>query len=122
MKRKTLNTLFTLLCIFLFASCGESESGEYCSDPEASCPDETAIEATICCTDADCYMTYNGSKYDCDGDDCSAIQTSIIEKACSSGDSTLAMNINDINKLKAQMEAVTKQLLIEARSASGCNF
>jgi len=113
-----------LLAIALFgaiamSSCSSSESDEYCSNPGASCPDDSAIEASACCTDQSCYWTYNGSKYQCDGTDCADVLDRITTSACVSS-STALNGETDLVVLKARLMAVTEQLLVEARAASGC--
>lgn len=114
--------LVTLLTLIMFAlvSCSEKESDEFCSNPDASCPDDSAIEATSCCTDQECYWVYNGSNYNCDGDDCSAVINTIIASACASAYADFDLEVKDFDLLKAQMQAVTNKLLLEARGASGC--
>ncbi len=118
MKTK-LTLLFTLL-VFVLASCSDSESDEFCENPDAKCEDNTAIEASSCCTDQDCYWMYNGVKYDCDGEDCKEAIDAIVTSACVSASAGFDVEIKDYGFLKAQMQAVTSKLLIEARSASGC--
>ena len=92
----------------------------FVDNPQATCPDNSAIEATSCCTNQDCYWMYNGTKYNCDGKNCTAAINEIIASACASSTSSININETDYNVLKAQMEAVTTQLLLEARGASGC--
>lgn len=106
--------------VFALTSCTEVLSDEFCNDPDAKCPDTSTIEASSCCTDQDCYWLYKGSKYDCDGDDCTAAINKIIASACISGKAGIDINIQDYDILRAQLQAVTNQLLLEARGASGC--
>lgn len=115
---KTKIYALVLLAAFAFASCGETESDDFCENPGAKCPDNTAIEASSCCSSTSCYWVYNSGHYDCDGTDCSDVLEQIITSACTSG-SAMA-NDTDIQALKAQMQAVTARLLVEARAASGC--
>ncbi|WP_346862509.1 hypothetical protein [uncultured Draconibacterium sp.] len=120
MKAKLIATF--ILGIFILASCTETGSEEFCNNPGATCPDATAIEATSCCTDQDCYWIYNGTQYDCNGDDCSTAINTIVASACASAAAGVDISINDYDVLRAQMQAVTNKLLIEARSASGCEY
>jgi hypothetical protein len=119
MRTKLFITL--LFGIFMMIACTETESDEFCSNPGQTCPDNTAIEATACCTNEDCYWVYNNANYDCNGDDCSDAINAIVASACASSKSALIdINETDYEVLKAQMQAFTEQLLIEAREASGC--
>ncbi len=120
MKKK----VFALMMLFavILISCGEEESDEFCENPEASCPDGTAIDATACCTDADCHWTYNSTDYECDGDDCSSVLDLIIENACTEEVSSVNLKSGKtLAELKAELASVTQKLLAEARAASGCN-
>lgn len=118
MKTKQFITL--LFGIFILIACTETESDEFCSNPGQTCPDNTAIEATACCTNEDCYWIYNNVNYDCDGDDCSDAINDIIASACIAKSALIDINETDYEILKAQMQEVTAQLLLEARGASGC--
>ena len=102
------------------SACTEVQSDEFCQDPNASCPDNSQIEATSCCTDSDCYWLYNGSKYNCDGDDCSTAITTIINSACINASANISIDDADYEALKTQMQELTSQLLFDARAASGC--
>ena len=116
-------TLLTMVT-FILVSCSETESDEFCSNPDATCPsDGAAITATSCCTDQDCYWLYDNTKYDCDGDDCDAAIASIIASACVTAYAGFDIDIDtkDYALLKAQMQSVTDKLLLEARGASGCD-
>jgi hypothetical protein len=106
--------------VLVLGSCTETESDEFCNNPNASCPDESTIEATSCCTDSDCYWLYNGAQYDCDEDDCTTAISTIVASACASATSGIDLSIKDFDVLRAQLQSVTDQLLIEARAASGC--
>lgn len=106
--------------IFTLAACTEVTSDEFCSNPQAKCPDNSAIEASSCCTNEGCYWVYNGAKYTCDGENCDNTINEIIASACISKNSIIDANETDYKVLKAQLQAVTAQLLIEAREASGC--
>jgi hypothetical protein len=114
--------LFALLMLGIFGmvSCTEPESDEFCNKPGATCPDASAIEATSCCTDQDCYWLYNGAQYDCNGQDCSTAINTILASACASATAEIDITIKDYDVLRAQMQVVTDKLLIEAREASGC--
>ena len=118
MKTKLIALL--ILGIFVLGSCTETESDEFCNNPGAQCPDNSAIEATSCCTDQDCYWVYNGNKYNCSGDDCSTAITTIVASACASATAEIDITIKDYDVLRAQMQTVTDKLLLEAREASGC--
>ncbi len=122
--RTRLTAFFILVMfgLFGFVSCTELESDEFCSDPDAKCPDTSAIEATSCCTDQECYWLYNGKKYDCNRQDCSAAINSIVSSACASAYGNIDVTIRDYDILRAQMKAVTDKLLLEAREASGCIY
>lgn len=118
MKTK-LALLFTV-SIFMLVSCTESESEEFCNNPDAKCPDTSTIEATSCCTDQECYWVYNGNQYNCNGDDCSAAIDAIIASACASAYADIDISIKDYDALRLQMQIATDKLLLEARGASGC--
>lgn len=118
MKTKFLTLI--VLALFGLVSCIELESDEFCNDPNAQCPDTSQIEATSCCTDQSCYWLYNGKKYECNGQDCSAAINSIVSSACASAIGEIDLNIRDYDILRAQLQAVTDQLMLEAREASGC--
>lgn len=118
---KTKLFAIALLGTLAFTACSTSDSNEYCSNPGATCPDDTAIDASACCTDQSCYWTYDNTKYQCNGTDCSSVLDQIITSACvSSTKSVSIQNDADLAKLKAQLTAVTEKLLVEARGASGC--
>jgi hypothetical protein len=122
---KTKLTAFFILVIFgLFAmtSCTELISDEFCNDPNAKCPDTSAIDATSCCTDQECYWLYNGRRYECNGQDCLTAINSIVSSACASAYGEIDITIKDYEILRAQMQAVTDKLLLEAREASGCAY
>ena len=118
MKAKLI-TVF-IIGIIGFTSCTELLSDEFCNDPNAKCPDTSAIEASSCCTDQDCYWLYNGNRYNCNGDDCSAAINKIIASACISGAAGIDISIHDYDILRTQLQAVTNELLLQARGASGC--
>jgi hypothetical protein len=109
-----------IIGIFALISCTELLSEEFCNDPNAKCPDTSKINASSCCTDQDCYWTYNGSRYDCDGDDCSDVINTIISSACASATAGIDISVEDYDILRAQLQNVTDKLLLEARGASGC--
>ncbi len=118
---RTKQLILILFGIFILTACTDPESDEFCSNPDKKCPDNTAINATACCTNEDCHWEYNGSNYDCDGDDCSDAIDAIVTNACVASKSALIdINETDYEVLKVQMQEVTAQLLIEAREASGC--
>ena len=118
MKTKIIISL--LFGVFALVSCTEPESDEFCSNPGKTCPDNSAIEATACCTNEDCHWEYNGVNYDCNGDDCTAAIDAIVASACIAKSAIIDVNETDYEVLKAQMQEVTSQLLLEARGASGC--
>ena len=121
MPMKTRLLALLLFGALAFTSCTDSESDEYCNNPGASCPDDTSIEASACCTDQSCYWTYSGTKYDCDGTDCDGVLQQIITSACVSSTKSASITAGaDLAELKAQMMAVTASLLEQARQASGC--
>jgi hypothetical protein len=123
MNMKTKFLVAITLGIFMLTSCSELESDEFCNDPNAKCPVTSVdIEANSCCTDQDCYWTYNGTKYNCDGDDCEAAINAIISSACASAYANIDINIKDYDLLRAQMQGATDKLLLEAREASGCAY
>ncbi len=99
-----------------FVGCAEDESDEFCENPEAACPDDTAIDASACCTSSNCYWTYNGTDYPCSGTNCNAVLNTIITDACVAGVNMKSGDV-DLAALKAQMEAVTEKLLAEARAS-----
>ncbi len=111
-----------LFGMLAFISCSESESDEYCNNPNAVCPDDTAIEASACCSEQSCYWTYHNTKYLCDSTDCGDVLNEIITSACVSSSAKSASISRDagLTELKAQLMSITEQLLVEARSASGC--
>lgn len=114
------NLLFIVGVLFFMSACTEVQSDEFCQNPNASCPDDSQIEATSCCTDSDCYWLYNGNRYNCDGDDCNAVITTIINNACINSSANINLDNGDLESLKAQMQELTSQLLLDARAASGC--
>lgn len=114
---KTKKWVLVLFAAFALAACG-TESDDFCENPGAKCPDNSAIEASSCCTETSCYWVYNGQHYDCTGTNCTAVINQIVTAACASG--SAYVNTADLELLKAQMNAVTNRLLLEARSASGC--
>ena len=118
---KTKLIVFFIFLSFAMVSCTELESDEFCNDPNASCPDNSAIAATSCCTDQDCYWLYNGNKYDCSGQNCSDAINTIVASACASATADIDITIKDYDVLRAQMQAITDKLLIEAREAAGCD-
>lgn len=111
---------FAVLGVLFLSSCTESESDEFCENPGAVCPDDSAIEASSCCTDQDCYWQYNGQIYDCDGDDCQQAITAIVTSACAGSAEAQNLNAEDLAVLKLQMRTLTQRLLVEAKGASGC--
>lgn len=123
MKTKlTALIILVIFALFGLVSCTELLSEEFCNDPNAKCPDTSVIDATSCCTDQECYWLYNGSKYNCNGQDCSQAINSIVSSACASAYAGIDITIQDFDILKAQMQAVTDKLLLEAREASGCTY
>ncbi|SMO65169.1 hypothetical protein SAMN06265379_10485 [Saccharicrinis carchari] len=114
MKTKLIFTL--MLAILAFVACSEDESGEFCENPGATCPDDTAIDASACCTSSSCYWTYKGTDYPCNGTNCNAVTASIITDACVAGVNLKSWD-GDLASLQAQMEAVTEKLLAEARAS-----
>lgn len=117
---KTKLIAFLALITLGLGSCTETESDEFCNDPNAQCPDTSNIEASSCCTDQECYWVYNGIHYNCDGDDCTDAINTIIASACASGSADIDISIQDFDLLRSQMQEATQKLLIEARQASGC--
>ena len=116
--------LFYLLLLFVvtFTACEEDkESDEFCSNPEAECPDGTEIEASSCCTNTGCYWTYEGTDIECDGTDCSDVLDEIVNDACVAPAGTTKSTNADLEQLKAELAMVTQQLLAEARQAAACN-
>ena len=111
-----------LMASVAFVSCDDDDdSDEFCENPEATCPDNTAIDATACCTDKDCYWTYKGEEYDCDGDNCTSALNAIVQDACAAGLPAMKSADMSLEQLKAEMGAITQKLLAEARACSGCN-
>lgn len=108
--------------IFVLSSCTTSTSDEFCQNPGATCPDESSIEATSCCTDQDCYWIYNGSEYDCNGEDCTTAINQIVASACAGAIGYIDLNTAEYENLRAQMQAVTNRLLVDARAAAGCIY
>ena len=107
--------LFSLLALVVFAlvSCTETESDEFCNDPNAQCPDTSTIEATSCCTDQECYWIYNDKKYYCNGDDCNDAINTIIASACASASADIDITVKDYDLLRTKMQAVTDKIIIE---------
>jgi len=116
--------LFTIgIFIFFLSACTETTSDEFCSNPEATCPDLSAIEATSCCTDQSCYWLYDGTKYNCAGvNDCQDAIDQILTAACASPSAYFDLTDTSYENLRAQMQAVTDKLLVEARAAAGCYY
>ncbi len=117
---KTRNFIILLFGVLVLVACSDPASDEFCSNPDQKCPDNTAIDATACCTNQDCHWIYNGVNYDCNGDNCTEAIDAIVTSACVSKSAIIDINETDYEVLKAQMQEVTAQLLIEAREASGC--
>ncbi len=113
---KTKLFFIMMLAMLAFVGCTEEESDEFCSNPEAACPDLTAINASACCTSASCYWTYLGTDYPCKGTDCGSVRTVIISDACVAGVNLKSWD-GDLAALDAQMKAVTDRLLAEARAS-----
>ncbi len=118
MKTRFFNILLLGIGIFAFNSCSETGSDEFCQDPGISCG-AAVIES--CCTDTECYWLYNGTKYTCSGTDCDAVYDIIVGK-CTAASASFDISETEISAIKAQLQAVTQELLLEARGASGCNF
>jgi len=118
MKIKLFFTLLLGMGIFVFTSCSEVTSGEVCNDPNISCG-SAVIES--CCTNTECYWVYNGTKYTCSGTDCDAVYDIIIGK-CTSSIANIDINETDLQLIKAKLQELNKELLIQARAASGCEY
>lgn len=117
--------LFALMMLFgvAFVAC-EEETEEVCEAADAECTDGTSIDATACCTDEDCYWTYDYTEYACDGDDCSSALITIIDAACPDEEGEASTSMKSSTQTKAQLieelQAVTERLMSEARACSGC--
>jgi hypothetical protein len=111
-----------LFSTFAFVACEkeEKESDEFCSNPEAVCEDNTPIDASSCCTNTGCYWTYNEKDYQCDGKDCNDVLDQIVNDACGASTSAKLKSGNSLEKLKAELQAVTDELMKEAIAAAGC--
>ncbi len=115
-----------LLVITVCISCEkDEESDEFCNNPQATCPDDTELDVTACCTDQGCYWTYNGKDYDCSdtgGDACKSARAQILDIACAnSSAANLKSTQQSFAELNARLKAVTDKLLIEARACAACN-
>ncbi|WP_430935448.1 hypothetical protein [Saccharicrinis sp. 156] len=120
---KTKLFVLMLMTSWVCFSCAEEESDEFCSNPDAECPDGgPSIDVNACCTDQSCYWTYNGEDYNCEGTDCSGAYDIIIVNACAVGAlADLKSSDTRFNALKAELESVTQKLLLEARACAACN-
>lgn len=110
------------IAMFVLAACTDTGSDEFCNDPGATCPDNSTIEATSCCTSTSCYWVYNGTKYNCNGEDCTAVINQIVGSACAAPSGYFDVHTTDLENLRAQLQTVTSELMIQARQASGCEY
>ncbi len=120
MNARLFLSLFMLLGMLILSSCTETGSDEFCNDPGISCSDPNAVIES-CCTDTECYWLYNGTRYNCNGTNCDQVYDVIIA-ACTSA--SLVDDISDANlsEMRAKLQNLTNELLIEARAASGCEY
>jgi|GEM_PF-2014007 len=121
MKVKIFLSLLMFAGIFILASCTETGSDEFCSDPGISCNDPNAVIES-CCTDTECYWLYNGTKYTCNGTNCDLVYDVIIASCTSASLVENDFGEVDLTEMRAKLEGLTQELLLEARAASGCEY
>jgi hypothetical protein len=121
MNFKSCIPILMLLGMFILNSCTETESDEFCNDPGISCTDPNAVIES-CCTDTECYWLYNGSKYTCNGTNCDEVYDIIIAACTSASIIDDDISDSDLTIMRSKLQDLTKELLIEARAASGCDF
>lgn len=74
-----LRILFAL-CV-LSAGCKVLQNEEiHCVVEQDFCDSDVALE--VCCSITNCYYTFNGTKYTCDGIDCSEASDQVSRDAC----------------------------------------
>lgn len=120
MRIKLFLSVFMLLGVLILTSCTETGSDEFCNDPGISCTDPNAVIES-CCTDTECYWLYNGNKYTCNGTNCDEVYDIIIA-ACTSASIDNAIVDADVTEMRAKLQSLTQELLLEARAASGCEY
>lgn len=107
------------LAILLLAGCSETESDEFCENSSEICPvDNSTIQATACCTDQDCYWVYENNNYNS--------VDALLNVACPAPSAYFDLNKDlsnaDIENLRARLQAVTSELMIQARQAAACEY
>jgi len=120
MRVRLFLSFFLWLGAVVLTSCTETGSDEFCNDPGISCTDPNAVIES-CCTDTECYWLYNGNKYTCNGTNCDEVYDIIIA-ACTSGSIEDAILDADLTEMRAKLQELTQELLLEARAASGCDY
>ncbi len=88
----------------------KEEADEICQSFDAQCG--SAVPATTCCTDDECYYEFNGKKYANDADGMDAL----IADMCGTGNETSASSRGIKERLKVQ----TLELMAEARASVIC--
>lgn len=112
--------LFAIVAtLLIFSGCSTTVSDEFCENSSETCPvDNSTIQATACCTNQDCYWTYAGNNYNS--------VDALLQVACPapSGYFDVSNDLTnvDMENLRAQMQAVTDRLLVEARQAAACDY
>lgn len=106
------------LAILLLAGCTETSSDEFCENSSEICPvDNSTIQATACCTDQSCYWVYENNNYNS--------VDALLTVACPVSaflDINNELSNNDIENLRARLQAVTSELMIQARQAAACEY
>ncbi|MCU4162973.1 hypothetical protein [Carboxylicivirga caseinilyticus] len=107
MKLVTKLSAFLIMGLFAFSTFGCSEEDpESCNTPDQDIGTCSADDITVCCDDeGSCYYVYQGTNYDNVND---------IAAVCASA-STI-----ELNSVVIQFDALTTQLINEARSAAIC--
>jgi hypothetical protein len=110
MKKYVRLILFSFLLVFtviIFNSCKKSSIVGYtCSDPTDAC----GTNYTTCCNTVDCYYKVGTKKYNCDGTDCLAAATKMVNDLC--GTSVDLKSLMITNEKEEMLEVV--QMLLEA--------
>lgn len=90
------------------SSCSESDPEESCKVSQTDIGTCSADDISVCCDeDGACYYTYKGTDYD-DVDDIAGVCQPQASAA-------------ELKSLTIQMDALTQQLINEARTAAACN-
>lgn len=108
-KKLLLLPLMLLITLVIVCVSCELDPLEECESFDAECgaPDD----ATACCDDDQCYYTFNGTKYQCNGTDCTDAAVKLISAMCDTDGSA------SVQEIKILLNAKTLKLLEQARSS-----